>query len=243
MVSSINPNTSGIATLGTDARYAKTQSPLQQQQREAVQGDRVELTQSSLNAARESVREGLMQVHQALALGHDAQAMLVKAQSLARTGGEGAQTELSTLLSGFAQRVDAAIANGARLVSGESVNVQAEPGGAPVSVAGFDMRLGAEGGVGVATDAQVADPALPQAAQRALESLQEAMSQLLDSARALEAHQGFLGAAQSTSAVRHDLDADGARLLALQVRQGLEAAPSVAIANAEPQAVLSLFRV
>jgi hypothetical protein len=42
--------------------------------------------------------------------------------------------------------------------------------------------------------------------------------------------------------VRTDLDADGARLMALQVRQGLEAAGAGAIANVEPQAVLSLFR-
>jgi hypothetical protein len=42
--------------------------------------------------------------------------------------------------------------------------------------------------------------------------------------------------------VRHDLDADGARLLALQVRQGLEGVGSAPIANADPQSVLSLFR-
>lgn len=241
MVTSINPNTVGVTTLGADTRFAKPQTPLQQ--REAAQGDRVELTAASLSAARDSVRDGLMQVHQALAMGQDAQAMLVKAQELARTGGEGAQAELTTLLSGFAARIEKAMAEGARLVSGESVNVQAEPGAAPVNVAGFDMRLDEGNALGVTADASVADPALLQAAQRGLEALQEAMSSLLDSARALEAHQGFLGAVQGAgAAVRHDLDADGARLLALQVRQGLEAAPSVAIANAEPQAVLSLFR-
>lgn len=239
MVSSINPTNAGVTTLGAETRYTKPQTPMQQ--RESAQGDRVELTAASLNAARDSVRDGLKQVHLALALGQDAQAMLVKAQELARNGGDGAQAELATLLSGFSARVEKAMAEGARLVSGEAVNVQAEPGGAPVSVAGFDMRLVEGGGLGVTADAK-ADPALLQAAQRGLEALQDAMSSLLDSARALEAHQGFLGAAQGVSAVRHDLDADGARLLALQVRQGLEAAPSVAIANAEPQAVLSLFR-
>ena len=240
MVSSINPTNAGVTTLGAETRYTKPQTPLQQ--RESAQGDRVELTAASLNAARESFLEGLMQVHQALALGQDAQAMLVKAQELARSGGEGAQAELATLLSGFVERVEKAMAEGARLVSGETVNVQAEPGASPVSVDGFDMRLGEESALGLTANAKVSDPALAQAAQRGLEALQEAMSQLLDSARALEAHQGFLGAAQNTSAVRHDLDADGARLLALQVRQGLEASPSIAIANAEPQAVLSLFR-
>ena len=67
------------------------------------------------------------------------------------------------------------------------------------------------------------------------------MTRLLDSVRALEAHQGFLGAAEAAN-VRGDLDADTARLLALQVRQGLEKTGGVAIANAEPQAVLALFK-
>ena len=85
-----------------------------------------------------------------------------------------------------------------------------------------------------------ADEATLQAAQKSMENLQAAMGRLVDSARALEAHQGFLSAAEAGA--RGDFDADGARLLALQVRQGLEAAGAVSIANAEPQAVLSLFR-
>jgi hypothetical protein len=88
----------------------------------------------------------------------------------------------------------------------------------------------------------VDDEGLPTAVQKSLEKLQEAMTRLLDAMRALEAHQGFLGAAEGAANVRSDLDADSARLLALQVRQGLEAAGSASIANVEPQAVLSLFR-
>jgi hypothetical protein len=42
--------------------------------------------------------------------------------------------------------------------------------------------------------------------------------------------------------VRRDLDTDAARLLALQVRQGLEKTGASPIANVEPQAVLTLFR-
>lgn len=237
MVTSIVPGSAGANALGVDTRYARPQAQAERQQTSV--GDRVDISGSSLSAARDSVREGLMQVHQALAIGHDAQAMLVKAQALSRTGGEGAQAELSSLLSGFAARVEAAIGQGARIVAGENVDVQAEPGAAPVNIEGVDLRFG--GAIEFSADADVADPALPQAVQRSLETLQDAMSRLLDSARALEAHQGFLGAVQGT-AVRHDLDADSARLLALQVRQGLEGAGGAAIANVEPQAVLSLFR-
>ncbi|MBC7767476.1 MAG: hypothetical protein H7124_01675 [Phycisphaerales bacterium] len=240
MVSSIHTGTAGANALGVDPRYAKPQANPRRE--EAGSSDRVELSSASLSAARDSVREGLLQTHQALALGQDAQAVLVKAQGLARTGGDAAQTELSALLSGFSQRVEAAIAGGARLLAGENIDVQAEPGAAPAVVAGIDLRLGGNGAMAVAADAKVTDPALPEAAQRSLESLQDAMSQLLDSARALEAHQGFIGAAEGAGRIRHDLDADGARLLALQVRQGLEAASGASIANVEPQSVLSLFR-
>ncbi|HYD88264.1 MAG TPA: hypothetical protein VEA80_12360 [Vitreimonas sp.] len=238
MVTSIHPGAAGVSTLGADTRFAK---PHAQQRRDdaAPSGDRVDLSSASLASARDSVREALSQVHTALALGQDAQAVLVKAQELWRTGGEAAQAELSALLGGFAQRIEAAIAGGARVAAGESVSVQAEPGAAPVEVAGVDLRPGE--GVALGADASVADPTLPEAAQRSLEKLQDAMNRLLDSARALEAHQGFLGAVQGGS-IRHDLDADGARLLALQVRQGLEASGGGAIANVEPQAVLALFR-
>jgi len=238
MVTSIVPGMTGASAQGVENRYAKPQA---QPQRDSAY-DRVEFTSSTISNARDSVRNALVQVHQALAVGHDAQAMLVKAQTLSRTGGEGAQAELSSLLAGFSQRVEAAIAQGARIVAGEDVSVQAEPGAAPAMVAGVDLRLNGEGAVTLTADAKVDDPALAQSAQRSLENLQEAMSGLLDSARALEAHQGFLDAAQGATSVRHDLDADSARLLALQVRQGLQSVGGAPIANVEPQAVLSLFR-
>jgi hypothetical protein len=241
MVSSIVPGTAGAGALGVDPRYARS-TPAAPGRREdaAALGDRVELTGAALNAARDSVRDGLMQVHQALAVGHDAQAMLVKLQAMARNGAS--QAELDALLSGYGQRVEAVIAGGARVAAGEDISIQAEPNAPPVVIAGVDLRLGAEAGaIAVDAGAQIDDPGLPQAAQRSLEALQEAMSRLLESARGLEAHQGLLGAAAGATGVRHDLDADGARLLALQVRQGLEGA-GAPIANVEPQAVLSLFR-
>lgn len=240
MVTSIVPGTTGAGALGVDTRVARP-APQAQRREDAASGDRVELTSAALTAARDSVRDGLMQVHQALALGHDAQAMLVKAQALALD--PGAQAALDALLSGYQQRVDAAVAQGARVAAGEDISIQAEPNAPPVIVAGVDLRLGdGQGVIAVPRGARIEDGGLAQAAQRSLETLQVAMGRLLDSARALEAHQGFLGAAAGATGVRHDLDADAARLLALQVRQGLEGA-GASIANVEPQAVLSLFRV
>ena len=238
MVSSIVPGASAN-TLGIDTRLARTAQP--QRRDEAVQGDKVELSASAINTARESVRAGMSQVHEALAAGHDAQAMLVKLQALAKSGD---QAGLAELLSSFGQRVDAAIGRGAHVLAGEDVAVQAEPGAASVTIPGVDLRLKSEPTLSdlmlVSADAQVSDAELAQAAQKSMENLQAAMSRLVDAARTLEAHQGFLGAAEAGA--RGDFDADGARLLALQVRQGLEAVGGAPIANAEPQAVLSLFR-
>jgi hypothetical protein len=234
MVSSIVPGATGANVLAVDTRYAR---PAQSQRREdAAQGDTVELSGAAISAARESVRAGMSQVHEALAAGHDAQAMLVKVQALAKAGD---QAGLSETLAAFTQRVETAIGRGASVLAGQSVAVQAEPGGAPVTIPGVDLRVGG-GVIQISADASVEDAGLGQAAQKSMENLQAAMGRLVDSARALEAHQGFLGAAEAGA--RGDYDADGARLLALQIRQGLDAVGGAPIANAEPQAVLSLFR-
>lgn len=241
MVTSITPGATSANPLGVDTRFARQQaSGAARGVENAVLGDRVEVSGASIAAARESVREGLNQVHQALAVGHDAQAMLVAAR------GAASQADLDAILGAYQQRVDGAIAQGASLVAGEDLNIYAEPGGAPVTIAGVDLRLKGDPAVGdvisVSSETQVDDPALGQAVQRSLETLQDSMNRLIDSARALEAHQGFLGAAEGALGVRNDLDAESARLLALQVRQGLQSIGSAPIANAEPQAVLTLFR-
>jgi len=237
MVSSILPGATGAAALGVDSRFART-NVTPQRREDAALGDRVELTGASLSAAGESVRAGIAQLHEALSAGHDAQALLVQVQGLARNGGS--QAELDAALTAYTARVEAALQRGASIVGGQDVAVSAEPGAAPLTISGVDLRLGGDV-IAVGADAQIDDPTLAQTAQKSLETLQDAMSKLLDSARALEAHQGFLGAAERVAGVR-DMDADGARLLALQVRQGLEAVGAAPIANVEPQAVLSLFR-
>ncbi|MGQ0532337.1 MAG: hypothetical protein ACT4OF_06555 [Caulobacteraceae bacterium] len=239
MVSSIVPGASGANTLGVDTRFSRTGQP--QRREEPANADKVELSGAAVDTARESVRAAMAQVHEALAAGQDAQAMLVKVQGLAKSSD---QDGLTQTLSGFNARINAAIDRGARVLAGESILVQAEPGAPPITISGADLRLRTEPEFGdlivVSTEARADDASLAQAAQKSMEALQEAMGRLVDSARSLEAHQGFLGAAEA--GVRGDFDADGARLLALQIRQGLEAVGSAPIANAEPQAVLSLFR-
>jgi hypothetical protein len=180
MVTSIVPGASGVGARGVDARYRRP-TP----QHEAAAGDCAGLTGAAITAAHDSVRDGLMQVHQALALGHGAQAMLVEVQALAREGAL-AQADLNALIAGYASRVDAALAQGARVAAGEDIAVQAEPNAAPVRIAGVDLRLGGAISVPLAIGAD-SGAALAQAAERSLEALREAMTRLLDSARASSA--------------------------------------------------------
>lgn len=243
MVSSIVPGAVGAGSLGVDARLTRTHAQTQQVNAEAAKSDRVEIGGAAAwAAARDSVRAGLAQVHQALAAGHEAQSMLVQVQGMARAGGS--QEELASLMRAYADRLDAILGQGGGIAAGEDIAVHAEPGAPPVIVHGADLRVKQTPGEGdiiaVSSDARIDNPALAAAAQRSLENLQGAMEKLFAAARALEAHQGFLGAAEVANVANADLDADSARLLALQVSQGLAGAG--AIANTEPQAVLALFK-
>lgn len=244
MVSSILPGATSATVLGVDPRFTRQTTPQPQANGGSVTGDRVDLSPAALSATQDSVRSGIAQIQETLALGHEAQSMLVQVQALAREGGV-SQSDLNALLQSYSQRASGAVSRGATLAAGQDLSIQAEPGAAGITIGGVDLQLKATPGDGdiisVPENASVSDPTLAGSAQKSLEALQTAMSRLMDSARSLEAHQGFLGAAQGASSVR-DMDADGARLLALQVRQGLQAAGIGGIANVEPQSVLALFK-
>lgn len=252
MVSTINPNSAGAAALGADQRHARNgPAPAPPRTDSARAGDRVELGDAAnWSAARDSVRNGLAQVRQALGVGQEAQAMLAQVLHLAGGADAGAQAQLEGVLAALEERVAGAIGGGVKVLAGETLAVSAEPGTPPVEVTGVDLRLKDSPGAGdamrVPRGARVGDADLAQSARASMDTLTQAMDRLSVAARALESHQGFLGAAEGAGAgvqgVRTDLDADAARLLALQVRQGLDAAGSRSIANFEPQAVLSLFR-
>jgi hypothetical protein len=246
MVSSINPGATSAGALGADPRYTRPapQSGLQRGG-EANAGDRVDVSGAAAwAAARESVGAGLAQLQQALSVGRDAQTTLVQVQALADPNAT--QVQLNDLLQGYAARYGAAAGQGASLIGGQDLSVQAEPGGAALTISGADLALkaqpGADAVIQVASNASLSDrAALQQAAQTSLDRLQGVVDTLNDASRALGAHQGFLGAAQGAASTVTDLNADSARLLALQVRQGLESVGH-SIANVEPQAVLALFK-
>src|SRR5262249_36536991 len=162
--------------------------------------------------ARDSIAQGLNQITSALQFGADAQQLLSKIQELSRDHAQApdaAEGELREALDAFARRVDAAISQGVSAIAGQSINVQAEPGAAMVSIQGVDLRLGDASGdiFKFSLNATFgSDPsALANGAQRSSEALQSAMARLGEAGRALESHAGFVGAAADVAAgVRGD---------------------------------------
>jgi len=237
MVSSIVPGATSAGALAVDQRLARTptQSGVSRENGSAGQ-DRVELSgPAALAASRESVANGLAQVQQALSVARDAQTMLLKVADP-----NASQADVGSALQDYAASYSTA-AQSNLLIKGQSLSVNAEPSSPPLSISGADLSLGGSV-LGVSSDASAGDGSLPSVAQGSLDRLQGVLDKLGEANSALQAHQGFLGAAQNANANVSDLNADSARLLALQVRQGLEAAGNRPIANVEPQAVLALFR-
>jgi len=246
MVNSVAPGALGVnpsSVFAADQRHARVGAGVEALD-DAVKSDSVSLTRAPLTNARESVREALRQVDLARELARDAQTLLVTAQSAAR--GEASQSDLDEALAGYARKVDVARADGGVLLAGEDVAVQAEPGAGALVIGGADLQIKAnpsDGGIiQLSLSAKADDASTVGAVQASLDRLQAVVGRLSESGKALEAHDRLLGAAETAIGVRGDLNADSARLMALQVRQGLEQAPGVSIANAEPQSVLALFR-
>jgi hypothetical protein len=237
MVSNISGLTGAGGAFGVDPRLGRAPTP-GSPATDAPTGDRVEISASSLGGAQASVSDALRQLRAAIEFSQDAQAFLVTVRAVAR--GDATQETLTSAVETYGVQLDYAREEGVGLLSGEDLVVQAEPGASPFIVEGADFALGA-GLIAVTADASADDPQLDGLAQRSLESLQRVLGELTKAADALQAHQVFLGAAEAALGVRADLDAEGARLTALQVRQGLEAV-GAPIANAEPAAVLGLFR-
>jgi hypothetical protein len=239
MVSNVVPGAT-TGALGVDPRLARSsaQGAAIREDKNVAQ-DRVEISgPAAMAAARESVSVGLTQIQQAFQVARDAQAMLLKVQGIA-SGANASQADLSGALQDYASRFGAA-AQANLLIKGQSLSVTAEPGSPPLLIAGADLALGGEV-IGVTSDATAGDTALRGVVQGSLDRLQAVMEKLADAGKALQAHHTFLTAAQNAVSGVTDLNADAARLLALQVRQGLETT-GAGIANVEPQSVLALFR-
>jgi flagellin len=158
---------------------------------------------------------------------------------------QGLNADFRATLGRIAQTVAQARFDGVNLLNGSAAGSVKIPGGG--SLTPQDLTLGGAiltlGG-----DANVSSPAAASAAladvSNSMDNLDAAMSALEQQAGQISAHGAIVG--QLSGALKQALSgadggADGARLLALQVQQGLNA-EGAPIANTSPQLVLSLFR-
>lgn len=161
------------------------------------------------------------------------------------------QGSLEGFLSRLEQIVTRALEAGGDLIAGGTLTIEGQVAGLTIEIDGVDLRLSATPGSDAALQLtlghNVNDAAsaarTARASQGSLAAVSQALTRLDAAAERLARHDTVLGALDSAlaSQVRPDLDADGARLLALQVRQGL-AGTDFNISQQAPKALLSLFR-
>jgi len=155
-----------------------------------------------------------------------------------------------TLTANLTQAVGGASAGGVNLVDGSatpSVQVAADADGGRASLSAYNLSLGGPV-VTLPSDASLttatsAANALSEISS-SLQSTSSALANLSNQAKQIGAHADFvatLGASLSAGSSTAPDDADGVRLQALQLQQLLSGQTS-GIANAGPQAVLSLFK-
>lgn len=153
---------------------------------------------------------------------------------------------------GVGQRIQNEISAGAQLIAGDALQVQANPDAdTPLTIEGFDLRVKqspSTSGVislslesGLATREAAASSA--QAADVSIAKLDAHLRRLDKEYTRLDQHDQVLSALDLAlkGAGAADLDADGARLLALQVKQDLSQNTSP-ISSAGLSSVLSYFR-
>lgn len=212
-------------------------------------------------AAREDVADARDSIDFAIATGRQARSILSDARDTALRAADPATPDAARAASDvsfrgalqkLSQLVDGAVARGAPLLTGDALSVHADPDSdAGYDVAGLDLKVrdtASEGATVQLTSASsVADQAsaaqAARAADQSLARLDEGLRRLDAESTRLGQHDRVLGALDASlkNGVTTDFGAEGARLLALQVRQDLSQS-TAPIANAKPNAVLSLFR-
>jgi flagellin-like hook-associated protein FlgL len=151
----------------------------------------------------------------------------------------GFKADMATISSAVA----AASVDGVNLIDGSTATASG------ATVAGIDLSLGGPL-IGLASDSSLADPANAAAIAdqlgSAVDNVGQAVGQIAAQGQALNTHLSLVAQAGLAlqpglaGAVNSSLDADGARLAALQVQQQLST--SGPIASQAPQAILALFR-
>jgi flagellin len=220
------------------------------------QADRIDTAyRGDTTGSQTALDDATAKLDLALAAGRQAAGLLTQLRDAARSaiGGSdadkvSANANFTALLQRYGDVVNNAIDGGAGLLSGQSLTVALDPEAAPLTVQGYDLRLksqpGAEDVLKLSAQTDLSDPAaVARDADASLARLDTALGRLSGASQRLGSHASFLSALDNAVAddVTPDLDAEGARLTALQVRQTLTGF-NAAIANSAPSNLLTLFR-
>jgi flagellin len=210
---------------------------------------------------REDVAEARAGLDWAIGIVREARGALVEARNAAQRAADPNAPDAARVahdvtfraaLQQLGLAVDTAISAGAPLLSGDSLSVDADPDSdAGHQIGGLDIRLknavtGDEALLltrgASAADRTGAEEAA-RAADRSLVRFDAGLRRLEGESARLDQHERLLGALDTALAqnVAPDLDAEAARLMALQVRQDLAGA-NLSVTNARPNALLALFR-
>lgn len=216
---------------------------------------------TDVRASRDDVAAARTALDLFIGVAREARTLLMEARDLALRAADpetpdAARTAqdvpFKALVQQLSQLVDTAIGKGAAALAGVAIPVDADPDAAQeLEIPGLDLRLkakvGDEEGLRLTTASKLTtreDAAeAARAADESIARIDAGLRRIEADAARLDKHDTLLSALDSALAasVRVDLDADAARLIALQVRQDLSRVTSP-IANIAPSAVLALFR-
>ena len=183
----------------------------------------------SWRGQRETVRAGISSLDTAVAAARSVAGAL---EAFAEGG------DVQTTKEQLGAAVSAAVGQGSTLVTGASLRLDLGDGGEVLEVGGVDLRFApppaeALGDAGTAASARAGAADAAQVARGAAQTWDVA-------AQRLQTHERVLAVAGARADLP-ELDVDGAQLAALQVKQALIESGG-AIANADPKAILALFR-
>jgi flagellin len=263
MVNSVGATASfAPAVAGFALRQSETDGPRPQRADPAI-GDLVQLSspsQTDVLQQRDRLDAAQGRIGVSLAAAREALGVLGQISELAQRGADPAIPAEARALQqgafeGFLSRLEQIVARADEasggLVTGVSVRVEVQTAGLSIEIEGVDLRLQAapdgDAALQLSLNDHVRDQSGAKKTARAVElsiaNVSAALVRLDEGAERLARHDNVLGAldAALSAQVAQDLDADGARLLALQVRQSL-AGTNVHISQHAPKALLALFR-
>jgi len=228
MVNIVSTNATPSAVALAEQRAARTDRAIAAERQSASSPVRDEAAlESAWLEARRQAFEALTALDTAIAGGREALGLLGQLGAALRGQDSDAAATLNDAVR--AALSDAGEA-GAGLLAGDDLIVQLDSEAAGLRVEGLDFSAGLPSALSAA------------AVDQTYAAWESALASWGAASRRLQTHASVLGAVTSaTGGARDDLDADGARLLALQVSQTLKGLDG-SIVGARPSSVLSLFR-